>query len=178
MAERPARSQRGFSYLLVLFFVAITGAGLAAASQMWVTAVQRDREAELIFVGNEFRQAIGRYYEATPGAVKLFPPTLEDLLKDPRFPDARRYLRNIYPDPMTGSREWALIKAPQGGIMGVASASEAAPLKRAGFIGADRVFELQAERLKEKLRYRDWEFVYVPGLNLPPSQAFNFGGGS
>jgi len=173
-----AEAQRGFTYLLVLFFVAITGAGLAAASQVWVTAAQREREAELIFVGNELRQAIRRYYEATPGGVKLFPPTLEVLLKDPRFPDTRRYLRQLYADPITGSREWALIKAPQGGIMGVASPSEASPLKRTGFRGADRAFEGQGERLKEKLRYRDWEFVHVPGVMPPPLQAFDWGGGN
>lgn len=175
MALRPARGERGFTYLLVLFFVALVGAGLAALSQMWVTAAQRDREADLLFAGNAYRQAIGRYYEATPGGIKSFPPTLEALLKDPRFPDARRHLREPYPDPMSGKADWVPIKAPQGGIMGVASASEEAPLKRKGFNGADRVFEEQAERLKEKLRYRDWEFVYVPGRNLPPP--VDFGGG-
>ena len=169
------RGQRGFTYLLVLFFVAIVGAGLGAVSQVWVTGVQREREAELLFVGNEFRLAIGRYYAATPGAVKLFPATLDDLVKDPRFPNTRRHLRQIYADPITGSREWVLVKAPQGGIMGVASASEAAPLKRNGFDGADSVFELQTARLKEKLRYRDWEFVFIPGIN-PFARNANGGG--
>jgi hypothetical protein len=84
--------------------------------------------------------------------------------KDPRFPDTRRYLRQLYSDPMAGSTEWALIKAPQGGIMGVASASEGAPLKRAGFRDPNRVFEDQAMRLKEKMRYRDWEFIYEPAF--------------
>lgn len=177
--RRPPRlrKQRGFTYLLVLFFVAITGAGLAAASQLWVTAAQRDREAELIFAGNEMRLAIGRYYEATPGGMKQYPPTLGVLLKDPRFPEVRRHLRRLYADPITGTTEWVPIKAPQGGIMGVASAAEDAPLKRSGFTGADRAFEEQAERLKEKLRYRDWEFVYVPGVKQPPLHAFDWGGG-
>ncbi len=178
MATCRARLQGGFTYLIVLFFVAITAAGLAAVSQMWVTAVERDREADLLFVGNEFRQAIGRYYNATPGPVKMFPPALEDLLKDPRFPDTRRHLRTLYPDPVTGEKNWQPIISPQGGIMGVASASEQAPRKRAGFSGADQVFEQQALQLLEKLRYRDWEFVYVPGVLQPPPNAFNMGGGS
>jgi hypothetical protein len=61
-------------------------------------------------------------------------------------------------------KEWALIRAPQGGIMGVASVSESAPLKRAGFRDPNVVFEDLATRLKDKLRYRDWEFVYAPML--------------
>lgn len=160
----PTCRQRGFTYLLVLFIIASVAAGLAAVGELWATSRQREREAELLFAGNAIRQAIGAYFLATPGPLKQYPTTLEQLLKDPRFPDTRRYLRQLYPDPMTGSREWALIKAPQGGIMGVASASEAAPRKRAGFRAPNQVFEDQALLLKDKLRYRDWEFIYEPAL--------------
>ncbi len=155
--------QRGFTYLLLLFFIATVTAGLAAAGELWATSRQQERERELLFAGNAIREAIGAYYDATPGPLKQYPARLENLLKDARFPDTRRYLRQAYPDPMTG-KEWSLIKAPQGGIMGVASDSEGAPLKRAGFRDPNRVFEDQAIRLKEKLRYRDWEFIFDPAL--------------
>jgi type II secretory pathway pseudopilin PulG len=158
------RNQRGFTYMLVLFLVALIGAGLAIAGDVWATAKQREREAELLFAGGAIRQAIASYYNGSPGPAKQYPPKLDDLLKDPRFPDTRRHLRQLYPDPFSGTADWALIKAPQGGIMGVASTSEAAPFKRTGFRGSDRVFEEQAVRLKEKLRYRDWEFIYDPAL--------------
>jgi type II secretory pathway pseudopilin PulG len=160
----PAYRHRGFTYLLVLFFIASVAAGLAAVGELWATSRQQERELDLLFAGNAIRQAIAAYYLATPGPLKQYPASLENLLKDPRFPDTRRYLRQLYPDPATGSTEWALIKAPQGGIMGVASASEGAPLKRAGFRDPNRAFEDQAVRLKEKLRYRDWEFIYDPAL--------------
>lgn len=174
----PVDRQRGFTYLLLLFFIAATAAGLGAVGELWATSRQQEREIELLFAGSALRQAIGAYYQATPGPVKQYPASLENLLKDPRFPDTRRHLRQLYPDPMTGNAEWVLIKAPQGGIMGVASASEAAPLKRAGFRDPNRVFEDQAVRLKEKLRYRDWEFIYdpnlrpvgVPGATVRPQQ--------
>jgi type II secretory pathway pseudopilin PulG len=156
--------QRGFTYLLLLFFIASLAAGLAAVGELWANSRQRERELDLLFAGSAIRQAIAGYYLATPGPLKQYPPSLESLLKDPRFPDTRRYLRQLYADPMTGSSEWTLIKAPQGGIMGVASASEGAPLKRAGFRDPNRAFEDQAIRLKEKLRYRDWEFIYEPAL--------------
>lgn len=155
------RLQRGYTYLLVLFFVALLGAGLAITGEIWATAVQREREAQLLFAGDAIRQAIASYYKSGPAQ---YPPRLEDLLKDPRFPDTRRHLRQLYPDPFSGTAEWALIMSPRGGIMGVASASENAPLKRSGFQGVDRVFEEQAVRLKEKLRYRDWEFIHDPAF--------------
>lgn len=163
------RSQRGFTYMLVLFLVALTGVGLAIAGDIWATAKQREREAELLFAGNSIRQAIASYYDGSPG-VKQYPPKLDDLIKDPRFPDTRRHLRQLYPDPFSGTTEWALINAPQGGIMGIASTSEDAPLKRTGFRGPDRAFEEQAMRLKEKLRYRDWEFIHDPALGNTSGQ--------
>ena len=162
--------QGGFTYLLVLFFVAIMAAGLAAVGDLWSTSRQREREVELLFAGNAIREAIGAYYAATPGPLKQYPLSLENLLKDPRFPDTRRYLRQVYPDPMHGKAEWVLIKAPEGGIMGIASPSERAPMKRAGFRVPNREFEDQAIRLKDKLRYRDWEFVYVPTPGTGRSQ--------
>ena len=155
--------QRGFTYLLLLFFIASVAAGLAGVGELWATSRQQQRELELLFAGNAIRQAIAAYYLATPGPLKQYPASLDNLMKDPRFPDTRRYLRQLYPEPMTG-KDWALIKAPQGGIMGVASASEDPPLKRAGFRDPNRAFEDQAIRLKEKLRYRDWEFNFEPGL--------------
>lgn len=168
--------QRGFTYMLVLFFVALAGAGLAVIGDLWATTMQRERETGLLFAGDAIRQAIARYYESSSGPVKQYPAKLEDLLKDPRFPDTRRYLRQIYPDPVGGTAEWVPIKAPRGGIMGVASPSEDAPLKRTGFRGADRVFEDQANRLKDKLRYRDWEFIYDPALKTSGGQGAYTGG--
>ncbi len=154
--------QAGFSYLLVLIFVAIMGAGLAAISEVWVTSVTREKEAELLYIGHQYRRAIARYYQGSPGGARQFPPRLEDLLLDPRFPDQRHYLRSLYPDPFSGKSDWVTIPAPQGGIMGVASASEARPLKLANFARPNEVFSLLADRLGDKLRYRDWEFIYDP----------------
>lgn len=161
------RRQSGFTYLLVLFMVALIGAGLAIAGESWALTRQRERETELLFAGDAIRHAIASYYNSGSGPLRMYPPSLEDLLKDPRFPGIRRHLRQLYPDPFSGKADWVLIKAPQGGIMGIASASVDAPIKRAGFWGPDHVFEDQATSLKEKLRYRDWEFIYDPALNEP-----------
>lgn len=147
--------QRGFTYLGLLFAVALAGVALAATGMMWSTQRQREREQELLHVGHQIRQAIGSYYERSPGMVKRYPAKLDDLLKDDRYIGIQRHLRQRYRDPITGTREWGLVMAPEGGVMGVHSLSTGAPFKQAGFAAADAALE-------GKSRYVDWEFVYRP----------------
>ena len=143
--------ERGFSYLGVLFVVALMGVLLAAAGEAWHTQAMREREAELLFVGDQYRKAITRYHAA--GGV--YPRELADLLKDPRRPDTQRYLRKLYADPVTGKNEWGLVKSADGGIAGVHSLSEAKPFKQAGF-------RLEYAGFEGKEKYSDWQFARVP----------------
>jgi len=83
--------------------------------------------------------------------------SFEDLVLDPRAPDVRRHLRRIYVDPITGKDGWGIVRAPDGGIMGVHSLSDATPLKSASFAPADRSFEGMT-------RYSAWQFVYREGV--------------
>jgi type II secretory pathway pseudopilin PulG len=153
--------QNGFTYLTVLFLVVFMGLGLSVAGEVWHTAVLRERETQLLYAGNQYRRAIERYYLS---GLKQYPRTLEDLLKDPRKPGTERYLRKLYPDPLAGNGEWGIVKAPDGGIMGVFSQSEEKPIKTAGFALANRGFE-GAEK------YADWKFVYNPAaLQVPIPQ--------
>lgn len=154
--------QRGAIYLLVLGFVSLTGAALATLGQAWSLDARREKEAELLWVGAAYRQAIRSYYEMSPGPLKTYPGSIDQLLLDPRFPDTRRHLRQRYLDPITQRDNWILIDSPAGGVMGVASRSESAPLKQSGFDGSNRVFNDVSAQLKEKTRYRDWEFVHSP----------------
>jgi hypothetical protein len=137
-----------------MFIVAILMGGLAVIGEVWETAAKRDKEADLLFVGNQYRRAIARFYEGTPGGVKRYPRTLDELLKDPRQPSTQRYLRQMYPDPF-GSKEWGIVKAPDGGVAGVYSLSEEKPLKTGNFKLRDAGFE-------SAQRYADWKFVYSP----------------
>lgn len=146
--------QSGFTYLTVMFIVAILLGGLALVGEMWQTTTRREKEAELLFIGNQYRRAIGLFYDATPGPAKRYPRTLEDMIKDPRQPSTQRHLRKLYPDPITG-KEFSLVKAPDGGIQGVFSASEEAPLKVAGFRVRDASLEGQT-------KYSDWKFIHTP----------------
>ena len=163
MRPGPQRSlragARGFTYLAALLAIAVLGLGLAATGQLWHTVATRDREAELIWVGDHYRRAIERYYGNGPAQ---FPRSLADLLKDPRKPGVERYLRKLYFDPLTGGDRWGTVKAFDGGIMGVYSLAGGEPLKHAGFREADAAFA-------KARTYADWKFVYLPPAQPMPS---------
>ena len=155
--------QRGFTYLGVLVIVALMGFGLAAFGELYSHAAQREKERELLFVGDQFRNAIESYYNKSPGA-KVYPKKLEDLLEDKRFPMPQHHLRRVYNDPMTGKADWALVDAPGGGFMGVHSVSEQTPIKSGDFSAKDAALE-DAEN------YTKWMFTYSPsGLGRSVAQ--------
>jgi len=147
------RRLHGFTYIGLLVMVILIGMGLAAAGQVWNTTAKRERERELLFVGGQFRQAIGSYFDASPG-VKQYPHKLEELLEDQRFPVVKRHLRKIYLDPITGSPDWGLVTTGDR-IVGVYSRSGDKPLKIENFAGDDSSFAGSAA-------YSDWRFVYAP----------------
>ncbi|MDW7597639.1 MAG: type II secretion system protein [Nitrosomonadaceae bacterium] len=155
--------EKGFTYIWMLFAVALAGIVLAGAGLVWRTEAWRDKEKELMFVGDQFRQAIGSYYETSPGIPKRYPDTLEKLLVDDRFPMVKRHLRKIFFDPMTGTAEWGLVRQPGLGITGVYSLSARKPINRANFLDRYESFVGAAS-------YKDWKFVYFPGAvgNIMP----------
>jgi len=156
----------GFTYLVLLLAIAMIWAILGSAAIVWHTAVQREKERELLFVGKQFRTAIGRYYH---DHARSYPLTLEALLKDPQQVGTRRYLRKIFHDPMTGGTRWGLVKRADGGIVGVHSLSDESPIKIAGF-GKDDVNFAGAEK------YSEWVFTY-PLPTTPKAPAAKGGQG-
>jgi type II secretory pathway pseudopilin PulG len=151
----PIPKQSGFTYLALLIAVAVGGGVLAAVGELTSHAQQREKEAELLFAGHQYRQAIAAYYERSPGGAKVFPQKLEDLLEDKRYPMPQRYLRRLYPDPVTGKTTWGLMDAPGGGIIGVYSLAEQKPIKSGGFSREDETFA-------DAAGYADWKFFYTP----------------
>lgn len=148
---KTGKHEQGFTLLGLLFLVAGLGIAMAALGTMWHAAVQREKERELLFIGDQYRRAIESFWRLSPGGVKRLPRNFDELLSDPRFPTTVRHLRRFYRDPMTNSMEWGLIKETDGGISGMHSLSEHPPLKKAGFAPG-------YEHFNEAVTYREWIF--------------------
>ncbi|GKS68210.1 type II secretory pathway, pseudopilin PulG [Nitrosomonas sp. PY1] len=99
--------QRGFVYLWALYTVALAGLSMAAAAHVWQAKSLREKEAELMFIGEQFRLAI-KSYQST--GTKQYPQKLEDLVEDKRSANVVRHLRKIYVDPITNTSEWGIVE--------------------------------------------------------------------
>jgi type II secretory pathway pseudopilin PulG len=147
-----AGSQRGYSFVAVLVLLALCMLGLSVAGPMWSQQVRREREQELLRIGNLYAEAIGAYYNSSPGSLKQYPQRLEQLLVDTRYVGMRRYLRTLYPDPVNPGQPWGLVLDAEQRIVGVYSRSEQAPI-------AEGAQELAATQLEPGRRYADWKFI-------------------
>src|SRR5438105_14558380 len=99
--DKPVASGRraqGFTYLGLLIAIALMGFGLAAYGELYSHAAQREKEAELVFIGGQFRDAIASYYNRSPGT-KAYPKKIDELLEDNRFPMAQHHPRPLYRHP-------------------------------------------------------------------------------
>lgn len=134
MSPMTRRRQHGFTYLSLMILLAIIG--LVTASSIKLGSVlQRSRaEQELLEIGAAFSDALHSYAEATPSGQPTMPPTLTDLLRDPRFPTLKRHLRKIFVDPVTGRAEWGIVYAgDHTGVLAIYSLSSARPVKISNF---------------------------------------------
>jgi type II secretory pathway pseudopilin PulG len=157
-ATRGTVAARARGYALMFALLAVLAVSLAAvgAVQSAKQRIQRERETELLFVGEQIRQALQSYHAlVAPGGLQ-YPVTLEALVEDHRLPVLKRHLRRVFPDPITGETDWLLVKS-QGRIVGVRSRSEDAPLKKSGFNLADGSFAKAS-------RYSDWIFLADPSF--------------
>jgi type II secretory pathway pseudopilin PulG len=148
----PNALQAGFTYIGLMVAVVILGLMLSMVGRVWSTTMQRERETELLYTGGQIRMAIAGYFAIG----HQYPVSLDLLLADDRSPVPKRFLRRLYPDPMTSHADWTLIYAMDGvGIMGVASSSDRVPIKKKNFAAEDAAFE-------DTSCYCAWKFIYVP----------------
>lgn len=84
--------QRGFALAALLVAIAILSVMMLVALPAWRHQMQREKEAELIFRGEQYARAIGLYQRKIAGT---FPPSLDALVDG-------KYLRRKYKDPITG----------------------------------------------------------------------------
>ena len=103
----------------LLVAMAIMAVAMSVALPVWHTAAQREKEAELIFRGQQYARAVMLYQRRFPGAA---PPNLDILLNE-------HLLRKKYKDPITnddfqlvGAADAIALQGPAGaGAPGLAT---------------------------------------------------------
>lgn len=170
-APRLPTNEQGSMLLGLLIVIALSAIAMMASVDVWVVERQREREQELLFVGDQYRQAIQRYFYGAPaGTPRILPTDLALLLQDDRYPTPQRHIRRLYPDPMTGNAQWGELRSANG-ITGIYSLSPARTIKQAGFAAADQSFT-------GKQFYSEWVFSYMGGggggaatVSAPPKKS-------
>jgi len=172
MRTRLIVAEGGFTYIALLIAIAIIGITASVVGPAWKATARMEKERELLWRGNQFRIAIGRFYKfgSVHGKVNSFPAELKELTEDGRFAGKVRHLRKVYTDPMTGKDDWVLMLDTNQRIIGLHSASDETPMKKDNFSEDDKDF-------KGKARYSEWVFMYnpvtpqpVPSQPVPPGQ--------
>ncbi|WBS04504.1 type II secretion system protein [Pseudoduganella sp. SL102] len=154
----------GFTYVGLVILVAIIGLVAATTVRVGVTLQRAQAERDLLHIGEQFSDALKSYAAATPAGQPRLPPTLKELLKDPRFPGTRRHLRKVFVDPMTGKAEWGILYlADNRGILGIHSLSAAPAIKIANFPARFQGFS-------GKQKISEWVFTFDGQEPLPPGQ--------
>ncbi len=177
------RPRAGYTLVALIVVVAVMNVLVAAALPFWSQVMKRDREAELIFRGLQYAEAI-RVFQLRFGR---YPNTLDELIEvNPRS------IRRLWKDPMTDDGSWELIRAaatPQqrqrrrgdrGAELGGATApggGQGGPPVTGPIIGVKSKSTDEASRsFFGGNSYADWQFtveliptpVVVPGTLLVP----------
>lgn len=119
-----AREERGYAMVALLILMAVMAVAMTAALPAWSTMARREREAELVFRGEQYARAIMLFQRKYAGT---FPPSLDILVE-------QRFLRKKYKDPITDD-DFQPIAVGQA-VAGAQSTNPLAPGGAAGRAGA------------------------------------------
>ncbi len=101
--------ERGYALLILMMLATVLLISLGAALPSIYTEGQREREEELIFRGDEYARAIGRFRRQ----FNRFPSSVNELLQT----NGLRFLRRAYRDPMSRDGKWRFIHASANGAL-------------------------------------------------------------
>jgi type II secretory pathway pseudopilin PulG len=85
------RGERGYAMVALLILMAVMAIAMTVALPAWNTLSRREKEAELVFRGEQYARAIALFQRKYAGA---FPPTVDVLINE-------RFLRKKFKDPIT-----------------------------------------------------------------------------
>jgi type II secretory pathway pseudopilin PulG len=91
--------------------VFVLSLGALIALPVWQTELQREKEEELIFRGQQYAEAVRIFVQKNPGR---FPTSLKDLLD-------KKCIRRLYKDPFGPDGQWNVILAATGAATGSAT---------------------------------------------------------
>jgi hypothetical protein len=141
--------------------IIVMGIASMAIGQQWKVIAQRDKEAELLFRGTRFKNAIERYaadYDVRRGTrTNKYPLTLMQLVEGPK-----RYLPVVYKDPFL-EEEFEVIRI-NGEIRGIKSRSTETPFDVVHFGKAARYNEIVFQAVEPTLPF----CTNAPGQQVPP----------
>lgn len=153
-AQHAKQAQQGLAYLVVLFIAVALGLASTIAYENYSTIAKREREAQWLFAGKQYQQAISSYYHQSPNGFKSLPTKLDDLIKDSRFVSVKRHLRQLYVDPIT-QEAWQLVLNENQQIIGVVSASQE-PILQAAKIAQ------MLPNAEGTTNYAEFKFIFEP----------------
>jgi hypothetical protein len=112
-SRRAKNGESGYAIVIVMFFLALLVLGTVAAAPTVLSDIQREREADMVWKGEQYARGVKLYYMKT----HRFPPSLEDLTT---AKTGVRFMRQAYKDPMNKSDgSWRLIYVgPSGQLIG------------------------------------------------------------
>lgn len=94
--------ERGYAMAALLIALAIMAILMSVALPVWRQEARREKEAELVFRGEQYARAIALYNYKNGVNANAFPPSIDVLVQG-------RFLRKKYKDPMTKDGEFMLI---------------------------------------------------------------------
>ena len=159
--------------------LAVMAVLMTAAMPAWKHTIQREKEEELVFRGEQYAHAIGMFQRKTANS---YPPNLDVLVQ-------QKFLRTKYKDPVTNDDFVPLAQAAQaaqrGGQPGQAQQGQA-PQGRGqagtatpgasgqqgtpagGIMGVTSKSTDTSIRLyKGRSHYNEWAFIYTPPAQAP-----------
>jgi type II secretory pathway pseudopilin PulG len=96
--------------------VLVISLGLLIAMPVWQTELQREKEEELIFRGQQYAEAVRLYTKKNPGR---FPTTLKELLD-------KKCIRRLYRDPFSRDGKWNVVLASTAPMAGTGASESGA----------------------------------------------------
>ena len=202
---RSTSSEKGYAMAVLLVGLIVMGVMLTVVMPVWKQTAQREKEAELVFRGEQYARAIGLFQRKYANA---FPPNIDLLVQE-------KFLRKKYKDPITND-DFAPLRQGQGTAPGAApgSGSQTAaqpgqtpsPFQSnpttgrgatpatpgagpsGGAVGgingvASKSTDKSIRLYKGRTHYNEWAFVFTPqaqapgGAGVPGGQRGGRGGG-